>query len=69
MPRPDRFPDPHPVPRQRRVVITAMDKRFSSQSLEALLLARGLDLAQPYHEEHGEDDATVYVQDIPEDAA
>ena len=69
MPRPDRFPDPHPVPRQRRVVITAMDKRFSSQSLEALLLARGLDLAQPYHEEPGEDDATVYVQDIPEDAA
>ena len=24
-------PDPHPVPHQRRVVITALDKRFSGQ--------------------------------------
>lgn len=66
MPRPDRFPDPHPVPRQRRVVISAMDKRFSRQSLETMLTARGLDTSLPYHQESSEDDADVYVQDLPE---
>ena len=72
MPRPDRSPDPHPVPRQRRVVISALDRRFSKVSIETLLAQRGIDVTQPYREESvpealGED--TLYVQDIPEDAA
>ena len=48
MPRPDRFRDPHPIPTQRQVMITALDKRHLSGSIDDLLAARGFDRGLPY---------------------
>jgi hypothetical protein len=70
MPRPDSSPDPHPIPRQRLVVLTAFDQRYNRAPLEALLKSRGIDPTLPYVS--AVDPAsgdTVYTQDVPEDAA
>ena len=71
MPDPDRSPDPHPVPTQRRVFISALDQRYHTVPLETLLRERGFDLSQPWREETAPElgDGTLYVQDIPEGAA
>jgi hypothetical protein len=67
MARPDRAPDPHSVPRQRIVVLTAFDQRYSKAPVESLLKARGIDPALPYTSEvDAASGDTVYTQDIPE---
>ena len=40
MARPDRTPDPHPVPRQRIVMVSTLDVRYSKVSLATLLAER-----------------------------
>jgi hypothetical protein len=68
MARPDSMPDPHPVPRQRIVVLTAFDQRYSRQAVEGLLKARGIDPALPYTSAvDAASGDTVYTQDIPEE--
>ena len=67
MPRPDRAPDPHPVPRQRLVLVSALDLRYNKNSLTTLLAARGIDVTAPYREE-STPEGTLYTQDIPADA-
>jgi hypothetical protein len=70
MPRPDRSPDPHPVPRQRIVVMTAFDQRYSKAPVDVLLKERGIDPTLPYTS--AVDPAsgdTVYTQDLPDEGA
>jgi hypothetical protein len=70
MPRPDASPDPHPIPRQRLVILTAFDQRYSKAPIEALLKGRGIDPTLPYTT--AVDPAsgdTVYTQDVPEETA
>ena len=58
----------HPVPTQRQVVISALDKQHSKIPVEALLALRGFDLTLPYREEPWDQEgATLYVQDIPQE--
>jgi hypothetical protein len=55
----------HPVPTERRALITALDKRQTRVSLDDMLRARGFDLALPYRQEPWEGEGDLYVQDIP----
>lgn len=70
MARPDRTPDPHPVPRQRIVILTALDQRYSKAPIEVLLKHRGIDPSLPYTSEVDPASGdTVYTQDVPAGAA
>jgi hypothetical protein len=70
MARPDASPDPHTVPRQRIVVLTAFDQRYSKAPIEAMLKGRGIDPSLPYTSEVDPASGdTVYTQDIPAGAA
>jgi hypothetical protein len=59
-------PTLHPVPTQRRVFITALDKRLTKVPIEEVLRQRGFDLSQPYRQEpeHDLGEGDLYVQDI-----
>ena len=69
MPRPDRTPDPHLVPTQRQVLITALDKRTMRGAVSDLLAVRGFDLSLPYTQVEHAGEGDLYVQDIPPDEA
>lgn len=59
----------HPVPTQRRVFVTALDKQMLKVPVAELLVARGFDPALPWREETDPrlPDGTLYVQDIPQE--
>jgi hypothetical protein len=67
---PERPPEPHPIPRHRLVVLTALDQRYSKVPLEALLKARGIDPTLPYTSAVDQPSGdTVYAQEIPDEVA
>lgn len=55
----------HPVPTERRVLVTALDQKLIKVPLETLLRDRGIDPVLPYRTEAAPDDATLYIQAIP----
>lgn len=65
---PERAAEPHPIPRQRLVILTAFDQRYSKAPIEALLKSRGIDPTLPYTTaiDPASGD-TVYTQDVPEE--